>query len=360
MADSPLSVVAARDDLGRVTNVRFVARGRRVLVHEPGVLRVLDAATLADAFRVEGPSIRVQHVHPSSDLAVLEEGHGQRAGGYAWDVTLWDLAAGARLATLAECDPKDKLLPVVIGTTAIFAVRKAGTTLSLVRFDARGVRVDETPLGDVELPFHLAVSPDERWLAHAYFTGVTHVVDLSRGESGKLAGGALRIGRQHDKGLHYLAFDSTSTRLAYAAGGAERAHVWSVESRKSQKGGWEAVSVTDARFVGSHLVTLSGGARMRSFAPNGSEVALPEGVGDARLVPLGDDRVVLVARSGVAGSAGRGMAVIDVASGREVVRSSEERWGRAVLAYDAVHGAAGQRLVLADAARGVTVLAIDG
>jgi len=56
---------------------------------------------------------------------------------------------------------------------------------------------------------------------------------------------ALRIGRDHDRGITELAFDRSGEHLMYVSHGSGCAHVWSTRARKSLPGKWTKAATTD-------------------------------------------------------------------------------------------------------------------
>jgi len=301
----------------------------------------------------------VYAVDAAGALAVVHDDGKTVGGRYEWGSSLWDLAKGKKLASLAKNTPDDNVTPATFGATRLLTVRKRKTTYSFRLYDRAGKMVAEHGLGKVLLPFRAVMSPDERLAAHAYFTGAAHLVDLTTGESRKLAGGALRIGRQHEKGISDLVFDPAGEHLMYHSGGADAVHVWSVRSRKTLPGKWTTASSSDAFFVGGALVLVrgrSGEATITVFALAGKAEprVIPVGEHAMRFASVGDGRHVACAgATGFDPAAKASLAVWDVTNGKRAAKGTVPTAMKAVGAL----AASPARVALGDRKAGVALYA---
>ncbi|MBL8606858.1 MAG: WD40 repeat domain-containing protein [Myxococcales bacterium] len=299
-------------------------------------------------------------VDSAGELAVVGE-EGKTVGGrYEWATSLWNIGKGKKIATLAKNHPDDNIAPEVFGPTRLLAMRKRKSHCSFCLYDRAGEKVAEHELGDVLLPFRSVMSGDERLGAHAYFTGAAHLVDLTTGKSQKLAGGALRIGRQHDKGISSLAFDSTGEHLMYHSSGSATAHVWSVRTRKAVPGKWTEASSTDAFFLGKGALVLVQGrsqdATITVHALDGKTAARSIAVGERAMcfASLGDEHHVACAgATGFDPSAAKSVAVWNAATGRCAAKGVVPPPMKAVSVLAAARG----RVALGDRKAGVALYA---
>lgn len=301
----------------------------------------------------------VHSVDAAGALAVVQD-DGETVGGrYEWGTSLWDLAKGKKLVSLANNHPDDNVTPATFGSTRLLAVRKRKTAYSFRVSDRAGELVAEHGLGEVQLPFRAVMSPDERLGAHAYFTGAAHLVDLTTGKSQKLAGGALRIGRQHEKGISDLVFDAAGEHLMYHSSGSDAVHVWSVRSRKPLPGEWTTASSSDAFFAGGGLVLVRGRsqeATITVYALDGKSAPRAVTVGERamRFASLRDERHVACAgATGFDPTAETSLAVWDVMSGKRAAKGAVPTSMKAVGAIAASPG----RVALGDRKAGVALYA---
>lgn len=326
---------------GRVHGLTLA--GERLIVRRSEGPLVLDAAS-GETIAELPPAGMVTAVDGAGTRAAITEEGASVAGKYQWTISLWDLARGARLATLATNTPDDNVTPSAIGATRVLGMRKKKKDCSLCLYDLRGEPVAEHPLGDVDLPFAVAMSDDETLAAHAYFTGAGHLVDLRTGRSQKLVGGALRIGRQHEKGISSLTFDRPGAHVMYVA--PDKVHVWSTASRKSLSGGWTSGSVGQAFFVAGKLGVVSAGApsTLTLHALDGADapIAVPLDAQKPLVASAGDDRHV-------ASIAGGSLAVWNVTVGEAVAKTQSPLEACSALA------ASSDRLAIADRAGSVAI-----
>lgn len=325
---------------GRVHGLTLA--GDRLIVRRgegPLVLDAADGRTIAEL----PPAGTVTAVDGAGTLATITEEGASVEGQYQWTISLWDLARGARIATLATSTPDDNVTPSAIGATRVLGMRKRKKDYSLCLYDHRGQPVAEHPLGDVDLPFAVAMSDDETLAAHAYFTGAGHLVDLRTGRSQKLVGGALRIGRQHERGISSLTFDRPGSHVMYVA--PDKVHVWSTASRKSLSGSWASGSVGQAFFTAGKLGVVSAGASptLTLHALDGRDsIGVPLGAPKPLVASAGDDRHV-------ASIAGASLAVWDVTVGEAVAKTQSPLQDCSALA------ASSDRVAIADRAGSVAI-----
>lgn len=244
---------------------------------------------------------RISAIDGETSRAVVELPMSERGGKAAWAVELWDLAANKKLARLADCAPDDKLGPTALTPQGAFAIRATRPAWSLVRFDAKGKPAGTpTKLATKVVPFHLAVGGD--LAAWTYFdSAVAGVVDLATGAQKPLAGGALRIGRQHHKGVSR--FTASPGIVVASSSGAGRTVVWSAATRKAVAGPWS--DAPSAIAVGDRVVWWTDGSELRT-----TEHAMATG-GPGKVAAAGDGRHVAWANA-------KGVEVWDVIAGKRV------------------------------------------
>jgi WD40 repeat protein len=336
-------VLKKRVDVGRVIGLAFARGARRLIVTCGDDQLLLDVATGKPVGKLP-KGAHVAAVDDAGTLAAVHEDGKYVGKRYEWGVSLWDLAKGKKICALAKNNPDDNVAVEAIGPTRLLALRKKKSAYSFCVYDRRGAKLAEHPLGKVPLPFHAAMSPDEKRAAHAYFTGVAHLVDLESGKSQKLTGGALRIGRQHDKGITHLAFDAKGEHVMVHSAGSEKAHVWSVRTRKPVPGKWTSESPQDAFFRGDSLAVLfsgSQGATLKLFPLDGKGApkVFTTGKGRTLFADLGDGKHVACAGySGHDAWAEKGLSVFDLTTGKRVARAPEPKGMNALSALIAGPG----------------------
>lgn len=354
-----LSLLAHLPIDGQVADVVLCGAANRVIVvrgDKPAL--VLDATTGKEIGKLP-KNAQVGAIDAAGTRAVVVAGGKTVAGRYEWNVWLWDLTTGKKGAVLATNHPDDNLAPAAIGTTRVVAVRKKKQAYSAVLFDRAGKKVVEHALGKVPLPFLAALSSDERLLAHAYFTGAAGLVDAVTGKARKLAGGALKIGRDHDKGVSELSFDASGEHLLAVSHGSESAHVWSTRTGKSLTGSWIGKSMQDAFFVGDTLVLASSGsgegtAVVHSLVKKGKPRVIVVGKAAMLFANAGDDRIF--ARAGHTGwhaFAESGLELYDLVSGKRAARAALPKPMTAVSSLAASPG----RVAVGDRKGGVALFA---
>jgi hypothetical protein len=288
-------------DIGTVYAANIAPSAKRIVVSRGSDPQLLLDMTSGKELAKLPEGTYVTHIDDAGQLGVTSADGETVRGKWVWEIGLWDLAKAKKLVTLAKNEPNDKVAIEAFGKTKVFGIRKKKSAYSFCFYDRKGKSVKETKLGKVDLPFHGALSADERFGAHAYFTGAAHLVDLTTGKSQKLEGGTLKIGRQHEKGIHSLAFDDAGAHVMYVA--PNKVHVWSTATRKTSSGAWTKANVTDAWFTGAALVVaFSGpkGSTLTSFALDGAaSEAIAVGKGEARFAHAGE-RVAVVADKTVA------------------------------------------------------------
>ena len=311
----------------RVFDLTFAPGANRILVErDEKPTLILDATTGKQIAKLPKDA-SVAAIDPVGTLAAVCEGGKTVAGRHEWNVSLWDLAKGKKVALLAKSHPDDNLSPEVISTTRVLAVRKEKSAYSFVLFDRAGKKVSAVALGKVSLPFVAALSANERLLAHAYFTGAAQLVDATSGKTRKLAGSGLKIGRDHEKGISELSFDATGEYLLAVSHGSELAHVWSTKTGKSLAGSWVGNSVQDAFFYGGKLVVTAAGSReatatVHSLGTKTKPRVIVVGTATMLFASAGDDR--FLARAGHTGwdaYAKNGLELWDLVSGKRAAKA---------------------------------------
>lgn len=343
---------------GRVYSLTFVRGANRLLVSLGGDGVLVDATTGKTVAKLPKDS-SVSAMAPDGALAAVTSGGKTVGGRYEWSVSLWDLAKGKKIRPLAKNHPDDKVSPDVIGKSRILATRVKKSTYSFCLYDRTGKRVAEHRLGKVDLPFYAAMSRDERIAAHAYFTGAAHLVDLESGQSRKLVGGALRIGRQHDKGISSLAIDPSGEYVMYVSSPSRKVQVWSTRTRKSVSGTWADAPVTDAMFFGQALVVLHSSSQdstITSFplAGKGAPRKIVVGKGATLFADASNDRHFACAGYSAAHAfAEKGVGIWDVTTGERVAKATPPKGMDAISAL----GACGDRIALGDLKGGIALFA---
>jgi hypothetical protein len=322
-----LSLLAHLPIDGQVADVMLCGSANRVLVVRDGKpALILDATTGKEIGKLPKDA-QVATVDAAGTIAAVVAGGKTVAGRYEWQMWLWDLTTGKKIAVLATNHPDDNLAPAAIGRTRVVAVRKKKKAYSVVLFDRTGKKVAEHALGKVPLSFLAALSADERLVAHAYFTGGSGLVDAATGKARKLAGGALKTGRDHDKGVSELSFDASGEHLLAVSHGSESAHVWSTQTGKSVSGSWIGKPMQDAFFVGDSLVLASSGSRegtavVHSLVKKAKPRAIVVGKASMLFANAGDDRIL--ARAGHTGwdaFAESGLELYDLVSGKRAAKA---------------------------------------
>lgn len=355
-----LSLLKCVPMLGRVYGLTFVPGANRLLVSLGGDGTILLDATTGKQVAKLPKDSSVSAMDPNGALATVTSDGKTVGNRHEWDVSLWDLAKGKKIGPLAKNHPDDRLSPDAIGKTRLLATRKKKNTYSFCLYDRAGKRVAEHGLGKVELPFHAAMSSDERIAAHAYFTGAAHVVDLGTGKSQKLEGGTLRIGRQHHKGITSLAIDPTGEHVMYASSGSGKVHVWSTRTRRSVSGKWTSAPVSDAIFHAGGLAVMHSSSQTSTItwfplAGKGAPREISVGKGATLFADAGDDRhVACVGHSGAHAFAEEGVGVWDVVTGKRVAKAAQPKGMDEISAV----GAHRDRLALGDRKRGVAIFAV--
>jgi hypothetical protein len=235
---------------------------------------------------------------------------------YEWDIELWDATKGKRLVRLARCHPDDNLGKLGLAGERIFGLRTRKRT-SLVELDRRGTELSALTLATDLTVFHLAVSPDRTKAVWLYFTGKGGVVDLVTRKQAPLLGGALRIGRQHDKGISELAFDRSGHFALAVSAAMSKVTIWDLTTRKVVAGPWRSAAAYGACFVGDRVCWWSSDLPPAS-APiaGGTVTALPTKLRGDRA--LGDERhVVCVGPTG--------LELWDVAAAKRRARHAAKR-----------------------------------
>ena len=309
-----------------VLDLTFAVGANRLIVTREGERAlILDASTGREIAGLP-KGAGVGPVDPAGTLAVVGEDGKRVAGRSTSNVSLWDLAKGKKRALLAKNHPGDDLAPQAIGATRVLGIRQRKDAYSICLFDHAGKKLVEHALGKVPLPFHGALSADERVVVHATFTGAAQLVDTASGKAQKLAGGVLRIGRDHDKGISSLAFDSSGEHVSYISHGTETVHVWNVRTRKSLAGTWVGERVQDAFFSGGSLVVVSSGtreatAKIHSLATKAKPRVVIVGHGSLLFAAAGDDRhLACVGFTGWDAYAKSGLEIYDLVSGKRAAR----------------------------------------
>jgi hypothetical protein len=221
--------------------------------------------------------------------------------------------------------------------------------------------LEESPLAkDTPMPFLAALSPKEDNFAHAYFTGVTHLIPLETERTQKLTGGALKIGRQHDMGIKDLAFSPSGEHLMSFSPGKEIVHVWSVKTRKPIKGAWAGASAEDAFFVGDVLaVACESGSALKTYSMDGRERATLRVDGSGgEFASLKDGRhVAWAAKTGwqMGRAVGKQIEILDVVEGKRVAHQPVPTGFKEVIKLAATPG----RLALVDRKAGVGIISVS-
>jgi hypothetical protein len=343
---------AQREVEGGVYGLRFVADGRRLVVARGGQgTTVLDATTCKEivAFS-EGASIGV--LGTDGALASVTDEGKTVAGRHTWAESLWDLATGKKLATLSKNTPDNNLALVTAGATRVLGWRKKKTAYAVCLFDRAGTLVAEHALGTTPLPFHLALSPDERCVAHAYFTGAAALFDLDSGKGHKLTGGALRIGRQHEKGITSLAFTPSGEHLFYES--PEAVHVWDVRTRKASAGSWQEGPADIAFCAGPRFITVrtkssEATATAHDLGATSKSKTITLGAGPVRVAYPGDAKHLAYTEDPASPRAA--LALVDLATGKRAARCVLPASTKAPLALAACPG----RIAVGDRAGRLTI-----
>lgn len=344
---------------GRVFDLTFAPGANRLLVvcDEKPTL-ILDATTGKEIGKLpKGASVAA--IDPVGTLAAVCEGGKTVAGRYTWNVSLWDLAKGKKVALLAKSHPDDNLAPEVIGPSRVLALRKKKNAYSFVLFDRAGTKEKELALGKVSVPFVAALSADQRLLAHATFTGAGQLVDAASGKTRKLAASGLTIDRHHEKGISQLSFDATGEYLLAVSHGSELAHVWSTTTGKSLAGSWAGKSVHDAFFSGGSLVLTAAGSReatatVHALGTKARPRVIVVGTAGMLFASAGDDR--FLARAGHTGFdayAKDGLELWDLVSGKRAAKDALPAPMKAVNALAACPG----KVAVGDEKGGVALFA---
>jgi hypothetical protein len=343
----------------RIYTLTFVPGANRLLLGYGDGMTLFDATSGKELAKLPKGS-RLSAMDPDGTLGLLTSDGKTVKGRWEWDVTLWDIAKGKKLAVVAKNNPDDKISPEAIGKICMLAMRKKKNACSFCLYDRAGKKVAEHRLGKVDLPFHSAMSKDERLGAHAYFTGAAHLVDLGTGKSQKLVGGALRIGRQHEKGINGLAFDPTGEYLMYSSSGSDKVHLWSTRTRKAVAGKWTSVSnVKDAFFfAGGLAITCSGRESTVTFFPltgKSPPRIITVSEGGTLFACVGDDRHVACAGyTGYDPLAVKGLGIWDVTTGKRVAKAAQPKGMEKISAIGACH----DRVALGDQKGGFALYAL--
>lgn len=344
-----------------VRSVTLAHGSDRLLVgRSEGPVLVLDARTGKEVGKLP-KGCSVLELDTQGMLAVVDEDGKSRGGRHEWNVSLWDLVKVKRIATIAKNHPDDRVSAEAFGATRLLCLRIKKNALSLCSFDRRGKAIEARSLGKVPLPFHVAMTANEQAAAHCYFTGAAQLFDLRTGKGQKLAGGTLRIGRNHDKGVSRLAFDSSGDHLVYASHGSGTVHVWSTRTRKPVAGKWSKIAMTEVYLFGDSLgIAWSGsdGAKMTAFSLTGKGAprvfqTSPE---PALFAQLGDGRHFACAGASghhVIGARSRGVTLWDFSTGKRVA-SAKPAGLTAVNCLTASPG----RVAISDAKAGIAVFAV--
>ena len=309
-----------------VLDLTFAVGANRLVVTREGEPALILDATTAKEIATLPRGAGMGPVDRAGTLAVVGEGGKRVAGRYTSNVSLWDLAKGKKRALLAKNHPQDNLAPQAIGATRVLGIRQRKDAYSICLFDHAGKKLVEHALGKVPLPFHGALSADERVVVHAFFTGAAQLVDVASGRAQKLAGGVLRIGHDHDKGISRLAFDSSGEHVLYVSHGTETVHVWNARTRKSLAGTWVGERVQDAFFSGGSLVVVSSGtreatAKIHSLATKAKPRVIIVGHGSLLFAAAGDDRhLACVGFTGWDAYAKSGLEIYDLVSGKRAAK----------------------------------------
>lgn len=302
----------------------------------------------------------VSAIDPAGSLATVTADGKTVKGRYEWHESLWDLARGKKSGGLATSNPDDKIEIEAIGPTRILGVRRRKTEYSACFFDHRGKLVSELSLGKVPLPFHAAMSPDETAVAHAYFTGAAHLLDVAKEKSQKLDGGTLRIGREHAKGISKLAFDASGEHVYYVSGGSQAVHVWNARTRKSLKGAWTKAPAHDAFIHEGSLVVLVSSAKgatatMHSLDGKGKARTVELGKGSTHFARVGEGPLLACAgNTEWDPSATNGLAVFDLESGKCAAKAKLPASMKLVSTVDASPG----KVAVGDRKGGVAIYAL--
>ncbi len=216
--------------------------------------------------------------HACDDRRILLDVAGKQAGGvWSWKIASWDLKT--RLTPFATCTPDDKLGHLEIAGERIIGTATERGRHSIVELANNGTRVREVGIG-TEVPFRFVTANDLAvWF---YITGKGGVVDLERGTHRPLVGGAVRIGRRHDKGIRDVALANGHVLATF---GTQTARVWKLATKKLVRGPWERESVDGACWLGDRVCWWS---RSTFASAQLSGQVDRRGALPGRVTPLGD------------------------------------------------------------------------